>query len=387
MTKRSLQLGAIAVDITIVLTCILCVFSSKQSTNVEVQQSWSLRMTAPLEPGIVCSDIDRMLDFYTRVLGLKLVADAETSPEMSTRAGLTPHGYRIIRLQTPYGERIKLVQVKNLHAKRSQAPEWVFDRQGIAYITFIVSNINDVAARLSKHGVKLVRPGPVEVRKGVVTLFAEDPEGNFIEFVEARSSLLKSHSPRPVQLNEWRQPENSPKQQDCPEFILGCDQMIQAGSGYGRSWKEPPWSRLSTLGSIGAASYQAAAMRRIAESHPNLTIVIGCLTQPTPTAESHLWRRWTEQLELSLLPSVYFGTASLRPYVAAEGYPFPPAGRYDAEAVRRIRVAKSHVGLGYTRPLAARHIPPAAPSDAHPYRLTLRFGSPPFSEATPRGYS
>ena len=114
---------------------------------------------------------------------------------------------------------------------------------------------------------------------------------------------MKSHSPRPLQLNEWRQPENSPKQQDYPEFILGCGQMIQAWNEYGRSWKEPPWLKLSMLGAIGAASYQTDAMRRIAESHPNLTIVIGCLTQPTPTAESHLWRRWTEQLELSLLPA------------------------------------------------------------------------------------
>ena len=156
--------------------------------NAHAEKAFLLNMASPLEPGIVCVDIDRMLDFYTRVLGLKFVADAETSPEMSTRAGLTSQGYRIIRLQTPYGERIKLVQVRNGHAQRIQAPEWVFDRQGIAYITFIVSNINEVTERLSEHGVKLVRPGPVEVRKGFVALFAEDPEGNFLEFVEARGN-------------------------------------------------------------------------------------------------------------------------------------------------------------------------------------------------------
>ena len=69
------------------------------------QPSWSLKMTVPMELSISTVDIDRMLKYYTEVLGLKLVADVKAGPEMSTRTGATPHGYRIVRLQTPYGER------------------------------------------------------------------------------------------------------------------------------------------------------------------------------------------------------------------------------------------------------------------------------------------
>lgn len=152
--------------------------------NADAQKSFSLKMVSPLEPGIVCVDIDPMLDFYTRVLGLTIMSDDEATPQMSALFGAAPRGFRIIRLQTPFGERVKLVQVKNGHATRIQAPEWVFYRQGIAYITFIVSNIDEVTSRLIEHGVKLVRPHPVEVRKGFVALFVEDPEGNFVEFVE-----------------------------------------------------------------------------------------------------------------------------------------------------------------------------------------------------------
>ena len=159
-------------------------------------------MVSPLEPGIVCVDIEPMLDFYTRVLGLMFVSDDEATATMSAIFGAAPRGFRIIRLQTPFGERVKLVQVTAGHARRIQPPEWVFERQGIAYITFIVSNIEEVAARLIDHGAKLVRPRPVEVRTGFVALFAEDPEGNFIEFVEYdnissyRTDLPRSHSGR-----------------------------------------------------------------------------------------------------------------------------------------------------------------------------------------------
>jgi len=152
--------------------------------STETKQSWSMKMVSPLEPGIVCVDIDVMLDFYTRVLGLTITSDAEATPQMSAIFGAAPHGFRIIRLQTPYGERVKLVQLKNGHAKKIPPPEWVFERQGLAYITFIVADISEVTARLNEYVIKLVRPEPVEVRKGFVALFAEDPEGNFVEFVQ-----------------------------------------------------------------------------------------------------------------------------------------------------------------------------------------------------------
>ena len=141
-------------------------------------------MVAPLEPGIVCIDLARMLDFYTEVLGLKFVSDAEASAEMSTKFGTGPHGFRIIRLQTPYGERVKLIQPKKLSLKQTQPTEWVFERQGIAYLTFVVTDVHEVTARLKRSGVESFSEGPVNIREGITAIFARDPEGNFIEFVE-----------------------------------------------------------------------------------------------------------------------------------------------------------------------------------------------------------
>ena len=183
MTTRSVRLGSIGLTIGIFLTFAFHGFDAKLPTKVEAQESSFLKMVSPLEAGIVCMNIDRMLDFYTNVLGLKLVADAQTSAEMSTKLGATPEGYRIVRLQTPNGERIKLVQAKVL-PKKNFDPKWVFDRQGLAYITFVIADVKEVATRLREHGVPLVSPEPVEVRKGVTALMARDPESNFVEFVE-----------------------------------------------------------------------------------------------------------------------------------------------------------------------------------------------------------
>jgi catechol 2,3-dioxygenase-like lactoylglutathione lyase family enzyme len=166
--------------------------------NVQAQQFWSLKMVAPLEPGIVCVNIDRMLSFYAGVLGLKLVSDAEATPEMSTRFRATPHGYRVVRLQTPYGERIKLVQTK-VPPKENPVPEWVYERQG-TYITFIIADMKEVVERLTEHGVRFVSEAPIEVRKGFLALYVLDPEGNYVEFVEYSDPA----SYRP-DLFKWRQ--------------------------------------------------------------------------------------------------------------------------------------------------------------------------------------
>ena len=163
-------------------------------------ESWALNMKVPLEPGIVCHDINCMLDFYVGVLGLQLVADAQTMPELSEKFGATPHGYRIVRLQTPYGERIKLVQPNKQAPSPKPVPQWVFERHGLSYLTFVIENIQGIVKRLRAYGVKMMSEEPVEVRKGVFALYTVDPEGNYVEFVEYpdiaayRPDLFKSSS-------------------------------------------------------------------------------------------------------------------------------------------------------------------------------------------------
>jgi lactoylglutathione lyase len=199
LSHQLLSFGAIGLAVAMFSTASQSQDEKRPASN-HAAPSWSLKMATPLEMGIVCVDMDRMLNFYTDVLGLKLVADAEASPEMSAKFGATPSGFRIVRLQTPYGERIKLVQPKKVLPKQTAAPEYVFERQGTAYITFIIFDIHDVAKRLKDHGVKLMSPEPVEIRKGVIALFAQDPEGNFVEFVEYPD--LASYRP---DLFKWKQ--------------------------------------------------------------------------------------------------------------------------------------------------------------------------------------
>ena len=76
----------------------------------------------------------------------------------------------------------------------------MYERQGFAYLTFVITDMSEVVKRLKEHGVKMVSPEPVEVRKGVFALYTLDPEGNFVEFVEYPD--VASYRP---DLFKWRQ--------------------------------------------------------------------------------------------------------------------------------------------------------------------------------------
>jgi lactoylglutathione lyase len=142
-----------------------------------------MKAIAPLEPAIVCFDMELMLKFYIDILGLQLVTDIQAPPHIGKAIHISPHGYRIVRLQTSYGERIKLI-VSNAPPKPHPSYDYVYECQGHAYLTFIVSDMKTILPKLEHHDIPIVSDGIVEVRPGVSAVFIKDPEGNFIEICE-----------------------------------------------------------------------------------------------------------------------------------------------------------------------------------------------------------
>ncbi|MEZ6023727.1 MAG: VOC family protein [Hyphomonadaceae bacterium] len=142
-----------------------------------------MRISAPMEVGFCCRDLDALARFYTEVLGFELVSVVEVDAKRARQAALSSGAYRVARLQTPWGERIKLLQ-PNQPPAPGEASEWILDRCNTAYVTFIVDDLAAMVARLSGRITLLTGPNKVEVRPGVWLAFVRDPEGNLLEFVE-----------------------------------------------------------------------------------------------------------------------------------------------------------------------------------------------------------
>ena len=118
------------------------------------------------------------------VLGCEPINEHQVPAEKSTPAGMAKDGYRVARLQTSWGERLKLIQPVT-RAAGAEPAEWILGRRGIAYITFIIDDLNAMIARLKAAGVAFLSGKErVEVRPGTFLSFIRDPEGNVLEFVE-----------------------------------------------------------------------------------------------------------------------------------------------------------------------------------------------------------
>ena len=99
-----------------------------------------LNMIAPFEMGICVNNLETMITFYRDVLGLRLISEIDVPADKSSEAGFTKGGYRIVRLETNYGERIKLVQPILRPDIRSSGDE-VLSNSGNIFLTFIVKSI------------------------------------------------------------------------------------------------------------------------------------------------------------------------------------------------------------------------------------------------------
>lgn len=123
-----------------------------------------------IDLGIVVSDGPKALAFYRDTLGFEHVGD------MPMGAGGTMH--RLICGTSL----IKVISGSNPPAKA--APGGIQGAYGYRYWTISVSNIQELVDACSQAGYKVVA-GVREFRPGVTIAIVEDPDGNWVEFLQA----------------------------------------------------------------------------------------------------------------------------------------------------------------------------------------------------------
>ena len=124
-----------------------------------------------IDLGIVVSDSERSLAFYRDLLGFEHVADIPM-----------PGGFGGTMHRLNCGDTlIKLVSLKK--NPEVQGSGGMNAATGYRYFTMIVSNLNEIMDACQEAGVSVAVP-ITEVRPGVTIGMVEDPDGNWVEFVE-----------------------------------------------------------------------------------------------------------------------------------------------------------------------------------------------------------
>lgn len=138
---------------------------------------------APLEIGLCITDMTKSLAFYRDALGFAIVSDIEQPADKARQSGLASGAYRVIRLQAPFGERVKLFRSASVAEPAPVPARAPLDRCGIAFLTVIVPDIRAAHAELARHCPVADMPAPVEVRPGTWVSLIHDPDGIAVELV------------------------------------------------------------------------------------------------------------------------------------------------------------------------------------------------------------
>lgn len=142
-----------------------------------------------LDLGMVVSDAEKSIDFYTKVIGFTYQNSITIQPQTANDAGLSdvkaPVKIHFLKLGTggPGSSTLKFIQFTDAKAVKADTT-YIHSALGFRYVTIMVKDMGVAVERAAKLGHKPIAKGPAPINGGPnsITCF-RDPDGNFVELV------------------------------------------------------------------------------------------------------------------------------------------------------------------------------------------------------------
>lgn len=140
-------------------------------------------MQAIRHMGIVVSDIDKSLEFYVGLLGLKIKKDMlEQGPYIDNMLALKDVQVRTVKMEADDGNLVELLWYKSHPRTRVLKNE--ICEIGASHVAFTVGDLDKEYKRLSESGVEFNCPPQYSPDGKAKVTFCKDPDSTFIELVE-----------------------------------------------------------------------------------------------------------------------------------------------------------------------------------------------------------
>ena len=133
--------------------------------------------------GIVVSDAEKSVDFYTNLLGFKVKKDLVESGEyIDNFSALKDVRVRTIKMALENGDMIELLWYET-HPERPDMSRPI-TRIGCSHFAMTVEDLDDTYERLTKAGVPFNSPPQLSPDGFAKVTLCKDPDGSLIELVE-----------------------------------------------------------------------------------------------------------------------------------------------------------------------------------------------------------
>jgi predicted enzyme related to lactoylglutathione lyase len=160
------------------------------SISAEEKKDAKAFSSTTIDLGIVVSDVEKAVKFYTDAIGFKEIEGFSVPAEYCKDVGLTdgkPLKIRVLVLgEGETATKLKLMEIPGTKMRKSDN-DFIHSQSGFRYLTIFVNDTTAAMEKLTKSGVKTVAKTPMELPKGlpqgVYLTIVRDPDGNFVELV------------------------------------------------------------------------------------------------------------------------------------------------------------------------------------------------------------
>ncbi len=160
-------------------------------TGARVDEAGSRFSDVTMDLGVVVSDLDASVAFYTQVVGLQKSGGFSVDEEFCRKAGLTDGHALDITVLTPNGDpdgtSLKLMQVPKAESRPADN-SFVHSQLGFSYLTFFVHDIDAFMKRAEEHGAEMASTELVPLVGQQRLAVVRDPDGNLVEVIGDTSS-------------------------------------------------------------------------------------------------------------------------------------------------------------------------------------------------------
>jgi lactoylglutathione lyase len=133
--------------------------------------------------GIVVSNLAISIDFYTRILGFRIVSQKDEPGHFIDRIlGLSGTELTTVKMSLSNDQMIELLYFHS--HKESQKKIKNPSTIGITHFAVTVDNIAETYRKLGKLGVEFISSPETSPDEQAIVAFCKDPDGNYIELVQ-----------------------------------------------------------------------------------------------------------------------------------------------------------------------------------------------------------
>ncbi len=173
--KKPVRIISVAATIVIV-SALFFSFSARDADEFS---------SGTISVGVIVADLERSIDFYTRVVGMTRTGGFAIDEEFGKKSGLTgglPFKVTVLKLKNSN----QATEWKLMSFDKNAAPnlsKFIQDETGVQYITIFVTSMKPFLERIAKNKVRILSETPTLLEDGRHFVLIQDPDGTFIELI------------------------------------------------------------------------------------------------------------------------------------------------------------------------------------------------------------